>query len=671
MSEIKEKTINPNVRAYMFKMAPKQLNSNPLFVKIYGSNFAHKRLKKHVLSVYTNEVDGRKLVSGYQDGRDKSIVLCMAGKDGGLLTPTEIENDPNAKETFLHECVHAMFRKSKEECATLNIDNGTGILITYREPGTGCQHELGRGLNEGYTEWMCEMAGLHATSYKTLTNFVRLLEAARGTEQVMSMGTGNLCQILDMEQKDVNSLLAISDYVYVTEDKLLLYKTMLIALGRANPNITDKEKSERAELYSALESEIEKLRNDVAFIYWAKEHNMDYSDASIMEYLNNESIPSLIESRDISAARFEDIVLNRYFVKDLNHIFEERPINPSNIDQIEKLISLLSNKDFQGLTKDICKNMTSVVIIEKFKELKKNFIIQIAKEDAKKYNECSVPLRDMIRWAKKYIGDNYIYQKEYFDAFYENVNDSHADATNQIMEAAWNLDEDSTFFEKIEDANIYSLKSANELGECLITSVVYSKNMIIEKYRSNQVVDKNSSGDFKFDYTMGDGEDIHKVVKQFEELKAKVLEEHPYASIHVAQRSIAIDIGDENPTFYYILDDNIVPMHIEGKEHIRFSAGDKKQENAKSMVPVNIKAGKIANFVNSIRRKIHYIKTRKEDRLNIVCSGETLGKINLYPGCNGITSIKIPSQEITKEEHGVANNKRMTRFEKDNDNMDR
>lgn len=54
--------------------------------------------------------------------------------------------------------------------------------------------EIGRGLNEGLTNWIVRKTGLPTNGYRTLTNFMEELELAIGEDNVMEMGKGNLCE---------------------------------------------------------------------------------------------------------------------------------------------------------------------------------------------------------------------------------------------------------------------------------------------------------------------------------------------------------------------------------------------------------------------------------------------------------------------------------------------
>lgn len=70
--------------------------------------------------------------------------------------------------------------------------------------------QVGIGLNEGLTEWICQKAGYGCVSYFSEYNIVRLLELDIGEENVMRLAQGNINgsaeQLLGLE---------IEEYLYV------------------------------------------------------------------------------------------------------------------------------------------------------------------------------------------------------------------------------------------------------------------------------------------------------------------------------------------------------------------------------------------------------------------------------------------------------------------------
>ncbi|MBR3002672.1 MAG: hypothetical protein IKF38_03805 [Clostridia bacterium] len=122
---------NPLIRAFSYKFVPEKLNSNPLFVKLFGEDFAEKRSKSNVLAVYTNEKVGIKMAAGYQTMEDKSVTLCESSKNGALLTPKDIMKNADLQEILVHEFIHAIFTRTKQECEEFDIlwRNWTFICI--------------------------------------------------------------------------------------------------------------------------------------------------------------------------------------------------------------------------------------------------------------------------------------------------------------------------------------------------------------------------------------------------------------------------------------------------------------------------------------------------------------------------------------------------------------
>ena len=677
MSDIvKTKTENPDVRAYIYKKMPHEMNKNPLFVKVFGKDFARKRLKSMLLVAYTNEPTGLMRAAGYQDKTDKSITLCKSGKDGQLLTPTDIENNPELKQTTLHECIHAVLTRTKEECEELNIEYGTGLLQRMLVPGTSIVYEIGRGLNEGYTEWMTEKMGHKLHSYAALTNFVRLLEAARGTENIMALGTGHFCEALDMEKDEVNTILSVADSVYKTEDKSAMYADIANSLDYNDEFLSEEGREERKSKYSEYRPQIEDLRADIAFIAWAKVNHKDLSNNSLQEYINNVKIPEINESRDILVARFESIVIEKYFIKDLNEVFDAEHVNEDNLKKIGKIVSFLGSNDISSKSRDLCNGMTSVNVIKKYKELKKRFIRQVAKEDAEKYNNGNLPLRECVRRIKPYIKESSNDRVDYIETLVENVDYKHRKPLRDMLYAGIEADEDDKIFETATEAEIYSLISDEIYGECLVTSELYKPGFLFDKYKSEQVVDKNSDEHFRFDYTADPGEDLQKVVNQFEELRANVFKEHPNASIHIAQRTIVIDI-DGNPTFYYVLDDNIVKMNIKQVEKSNCTPGEKEPKPEQSLVPVDIKSSRAANFINKIKRKWHMMRSKKEAQVPVNYVGDIPGKISLEVrqrgnfSFDGIQNIGEDLAKRINEENTQGIRNAQTRQQDSSSDMDR
>ena len=542
--------------------------------------------------------------------------------------------------------------RTKEECDRLGLAGGTGLLQFRRVLGTDIIMEIGRGLNEGYTEWMCEKLGHKPRAYKTLTNFIRLLEAARGTENVMLLGKCDLVTALGIPAADINTFFSIADSVYKTEDIIAKYNDISDSLNKDYSYLSDDIIEKRKRMYAEYGPDIEEIRSDVAFLAWVKENNADISDESVRKYLIDVKVPGFIESRDILVAKFESMVIEKYFLKDLDQIFlDDTHIDESNIHKIEQIVSFLNSREMGTNSKHLCKDMTACVTIEKFENLKIAYIKQIAREELTKYKNGDLPLRDCIKRIKPYIGNDNtltnIFIGELMRGYEPAINSSIYD----IMELGLYADINDDIFEKIAEAEVYTLSTSNGETGGVTTSAIYGDGVLIDRYHSERTIDKNSDSKFSFDYTSDRDEDLQLVVRKFEALRAEILQKYPDAVIHIAQRMIVVDTKEEesNLSFYYVSDNDITPMYIREKEKLNFSAGEKDPEKERSMVPINIKSSFISNLITKVKIKIHKMKTRRQMKMPVNYNGDTPGQITLQTRPHsGIEYLKVSKEQLNQ-----------------------
>ena len=175
-----------------------------------GKSLRQKKVFSNVLRVYSNESVGLERFAGYCNSDKKEVTICSSGEEGQLLSQKDILKNKDLQETVLHEYIHAILARSLVECKKYGLIGGTGILERYKNG------ELGRGLNEGFTEWMCEKTGFKPNAYGIHVDEIKLLEAAIGTEKVMELGKGNIRErfpkIMDMSYDDITELLRTYGY---------------------------------------------------------------------------------------------------------------------------------------------------------------------------------------------------------------------------------------------------------------------------------------------------------------------------------------------------------------------------------------------------------------------------------------------------------------------------
>ena len=160
-----ERIENTEVKDFFMEFVPRELEQCELFTSVFGRRFASERLISNVYKVFTNEYNRN--VNGYQCGADNSITLCTDNINSPILTPEELEKDRRKLTTLLHEGIHAILTRTKQECEKFNIEWGTGILECVLTNDND-EIEVGRGLNEGLTNWICGKTGYIPESYEKI-----------------------------------------------------------------------------------------------------------------------------------------------------------------------------------------------------------------------------------------------------------------------------------------------------------------------------------------------------------------------------------------------------------------------------------------------------------------------------------------------------------------------
>lgn len=208
---------NEEIKQYLIQFVENTLNDCEAFSKVYDKEFVKKQLAANLDKVISDiYVKGN--CRGMYNPKVKAIILFSEKEDSPPLTISDIENDETLKHNILHEAIHAIFRKNEEQCKELGLKFGTGIDEMYPD-GTG----LGRGLNEGLTEWICQKAGYKCTTYMTVNNIVRMLELAIGEENIMKLANGdikgNVTQLLGLDETECRYVLGLIDRIHDNEIK--------------------------------------------------------------------------------------------------------------------------------------------------------------------------------------------------------------------------------------------------------------------------------------------------------------------------------------------------------------------------------------------------------------------------------------------------------------------
>ena len=466
-----DRILNPEIKSYTYRFVQEALKRNPLFEKVFGKNYVKNRIKESIKTVYTNETPSAKGYIGYHTFND-DITLCLTSEDNGLLRPEDIEKNSDYQELLLHEAVHAIFKRTKKECKKMKVECATGLLEVRTIPEIKGWIETGRGLNEGFTEWVCERIGGYETkSYSELTNYIRLLELAVGTEKVLELGKGDIYKrmpsILGIDNKsDLNGLIASSDALYNLNSELLTNKIICELLEYREDN-KEKSSPEYDKKYEISKNEIEELRNDKDFLDYINKNNLDDSDKSILKFLKEHKFKELVKRQQTEMVYFESKVLDLYFAKDLEKIFsKEGPIDDDDYKKVSQITSLL-NADLM-LVPDSLKEepkLSCVRIKEEFAKFQEKYIKQaekyinqVAIKESKRYVAGEISIKDVIEetaMMRKYkFGLNNDLPLKFFKEFSKQVD---PDFSNNI------------------------LKMILRFVDCYLKKMIISKNLKVQK----------------------------------------------------------------------------------------------------------------------------------------------------------------------------------------------
>jgi len=310
---------NKEVLEYIRTEVPKIINTNPSFVSIFGNKMAENNLRNNVIRVYTNEIS--KMYLGYFENR--SITICASGKFGKKLKVKDIINNKTLMEAVVHECIHAiLYRRDSKS---------TGILQKYNNKEDG-ENEAGRGLNEGYTVWLCKKLGFAGNHYRSLTKIVGQIECARGTERTMDLGRGieniNFYANLGLGMKNGKKLIIDTDTIYWLNFQIEYLNEMKgeIVEGKTIGQI--KKRLSKYEIYE-LDEYIEEL-----------EENSTKED--MLQYISD-SIKERKAKRDLFIWKTEKMIFEEFFLEDFRIMMKSTFVSQELLKKMSKYQALLNS----------------------------------------------------------------------------------------------------------------------------------------------------------------------------------------------------------------------------------------------------------------------------------------------------------------------------------------
>ena len=384
ISTVNVRTYNKEVTRFAKGFCITKLTQCDMLLKMYGEVFIRFKIKQ-LNAVYTNASSFSD--SGYQSGHQ--ITLCYSGKDDKLLSIEDIINSRRIQQVLLHEMIHFLLRRF--------LTNGTGMLIyvikDFKELITSKRlYELGRGLNEGLTEWITKKIGYYVESsgYAELINFIEQLEVALGEENIMSLGNGlNIERKLNLTKEELYLLLSKSDRYYQLIFEIINLDN-IIETGGYFRYISKFETDEEREVIIKSFGQLSKSEEYVEFKEGSEykkyliNHNLQDSLVNFIKFCGVKRM-KVVGSKQELATEIEDFIFSKYFSKEFEELLQKDKIPRDLMEKYIKLQGLIKNKDRK----------------KEIEELKDKYLDGIRREIKEKYNNNSLSIADIDNYVQE------------------------------------------------------------------------------------------------------------------------------------------------------------------------------------------------------------------------------------------------------------------------------
>ncbi len=508
------------------------------------------------------------------------------GTNGNLLSSEDIENNPSLKVTTLHESIHAIFNRLPAECVKQGLSSGSGMHLIYRNP----RRELGRGFNEGFTNWVCEKAGLKPNSYTKFTNIIRILEMAIGPEKVMQFGKGdiekNVASLLGMSFSECALMLSKADTIYDYDDIGQDYFDIEMAISNKRKFEEEKSKNPDAIMPTYVAKDLELLGK--SSLYQDVLSNYEY-----ISFVNRENLnPYAEESRekffssmhklytDTSKKLLEEIqseIVSRYFMKEFEEVEQTGTCTIEQYQRFSKLTELLYA--FNGHTNDTLKAFD-----EKFEKTRTVF-----------WNSVSIDLQNSIQDGTLSIEKVLMYDEIFKDGDYKDSYAFREKLAKLILPEEPNMYVD--LFGKLSAQNrlpeifnykllelqtqngskadfFWDTQNGNHFSRYIQPPKIFSASEEIEN--PNNIID----------ITLNNLQSMQEIVKNFLNLKEKIKQKAPNTQIQIVDNIIVTTAEGENPSFYMVEGNDIVPA-FERELVLQYNLAEKSKTTDENEITSN------------------------------------------------------------------------------------
>lgn len=587
-----------------------------------------RRLDKNIKNLYIGDRNRNAL--GSYNFFEKTINLYL----GENIEKDELVSDKNIS-TIIHEAVHALFKHRY----------GTGMLFIKPKIDDGLQKifspkadfsEIGRGLNEGFTNWVVQQSGIETNSYRNLTEIISIIYTCIGAEKMIPFASCNykkICNSLHMSTNFGIEFIRQTDELSFLEERLGKINDILAYFEGMQKILQTRNKEEYEELIKKYGDLVE---SDIL--------------SDILEPEEKEKMIQILLGEDLlDESKTEEV---SKFIYDKMEILKEIWKGPEILRK-NYLISDIIDKLLQSFILNRLEEPETLEEYERLSEVLESIRYLINKNEIKEepnlWKEISTRINTRTNEALKTILDasreeikNGTISGSFFeqelkklitlyslDRDPETLANGVSSFINLITKNSNFPQEQKTLIKyaisnnRVKDLPHLSIRTTKSgksiiLNGSLMIGVIDRRKDDFVQYKKSFRLEKDESYKDKADWTINIDTDINSLARKFEELRNIKMKENPDTKIYILEGIVAFQTK-EGYQFYEVTegkDAGIVPAQFNTAQFVESMVEERKPLVQENLLPVKAKFGiftKIRRKLNAIKFYLDSKKYEKED----------------------------------------------------------
>lgn len=577
--------------------------------------------------------DTREEVLGGYNFKEKAITIYL----GKNITAKEILENENLLTTILHEGIHSVLRNKF----------GTGLFYFRPKLDENIQkiilpesefEELGRGLNEGVTNWIVRQSGVETISYNNLTEITELIASCIGTKRMKPFTSDNYKKIfktLHMSRDYGMEFLRQLDEVYYIEENLRDINNLAKYFQEIQKLLQTEDRQEFAELekkYGYLRNK--RIYNQVINEARGEELNKIISDidtktkeSSIIERFSsilNEIIGELEQKYQISETARRNYLITSLIEKIVRSLVKDRLDEPETMSDYKQVSDIINR------IRDLIDNN---VITENL-----NYFEDFLKKIGNRSNEA---VKKIFEATKKDLIKGNI-SAQLLEANLEKLSvlysiDTDPEAIGEGLGNLINLITEKNKFPEEQKALIKFAIYTNSVRDLKNLQTITTKSGKHVILKGSQIIgvldDKRNNYEYmqakksfklkegegyldKADWTVSMDTDMNILSRQFEEIKRKELMKDPKVETYILEGIVAFK-NQKGYSFYEVTqgkDARIQPAQFTTTKFIKSMVKERKPNTKDTILPIQAKNGIITKLKRKISFAKAFLKSRREGK---------------------------------------------------------